>query len=244
MSKCPAATTLLLTLALWPVASGTAAAEPARKSEVVPAQRGAPASSSTPTVDHRSTARPVIQVEVPVRADVETHSTERTEVHSARSREVRYGPEPTETNVVETGPDRGLHLGVDMGGGAVGGSTSGSLDVHVGIRFDSFALQLEYWLQVRGYFEPGNGLSQGMAMVSGQLWVQDKTSIKFGIGSAYLSEDGQLDAKGTALMGGVNYDWLDTEAIVLNVHAKAGVGLYRERGAYPTASLGAGFTWY
>jgi hypothetical protein len=122
---------------------------------------------------------------------------------------------------------------------------SGSLDVYAGLRISSFALQGEGWFQFRDYFSPGDGLVQSMALLTAQLWLDEQLWIKAGVGSAYLQEDGEPGvARGTALMGGAGYDIVDTRHVVLNLHVKAGLGLYRERGAFSTVTGGVGFTWY
>ncbi len=200
---------------------------------------------------------PTIVVETTVEPEVHVDSTHSEEVdrHSQSTREVRYTAEPETTpppSVVTASsePDRLWHLGVNLGAGPTLGNSSsaelsGSADAYVGLRLGSFALQFEYWLQLRNYFQVGEGLAQGMAMFTLQFWPEDKLWVKGGIGGATLSEDGRSGVThGSSLMAAVGYDFADTRHFILNVHAKAGSGFYRERGIYSTISGGVGFTWY
>jgi len=229
-----------------PVSSKPAATRKKRAGSSVRDHRREPAA--------RRVVAPVVQVEARG-PQVSSHTNERVRVHSASSREVRYAPErepetPPPSSTLSSEPDRFWHLGVNLGTGptlanASSAGLSGALDVYAGLRISSFALQGESWFQFRDYFSPGDGLVQSMALLTAQLWLDDQLWIKTGIGSAYLQEDGEPGfARGTALMGGAGYDIVDTRHVVLNLHVKAGLGLYRERGAYSTVTGGVGFTWY
>ena len=244
-----ASSSLFVAIAL--LASSSVEASPHKRDHRNHEQDREPTSRRGHAPVHVDAPAPAVEVHVESPVQVHSSSTEHVTSHSATTREVVYQEPAPQTSVRSAHatepeePDRLWHLGFGMGGGPVAVGLGGSLDIYAGLRIGRFALQGEYWLHGRGYFSPGEGLSQQMIMLTAQLWLQEKLWVKTGVGTALLADDDHLGvARGTSLMAGAGYDIIDTRHVVFNAHVKAGVGLYRERGAFPSMSAGLGLVWY
>ncbi len=128
-------------------------------------------------------------------------------------------------------------------------------ELHIGTMvMPKLALQAEVWFMSRDLDVNGDAsLDQMLFMVTAQYWVAPKFWIKAGIGAADLSLsyfDGveQVDESlesGTAIMGAVGYEILQSGGFALDLQLRTGRGLYSDRDEDITTNvLALGLNWY
>jgi hypothetical protein len=132
---------------------------------------------------------------------------------------------------------------------AVGG------ELHIGtMLMPKLAVQGEAWFMSRSLDDNGDSsLDQTLLMVTAQYWVAPKFWLKAGIGVSNLTLsyfDGfeQVDESlesGTAIMGAVGYEIVQSGGFALDLQLKTGRGLYSDRDEEITTNvLALGLNWY